>query len=131
MLLHMRSDTQTRWLPPDLVGFPVLEDERNFGAYRGNIRNTNQHLYLEPFAKQARGAARKQHFKSSGWRALRVGSLARLVVPWTASSVWKGVLDDTVNVFGRLVAHVSSRFDGVSRAVAVRLFACSGVGFVG
>ena len=49
MLAKMFSNWHTSFLPLDLVGFPVLEDERNFGAYRGKFRLSNTALFLEPF----------------------------------------------------------------------------------
>ncbi|CAD7972399.1 unnamed protein product [Amoebophrya sp. A25] len=49
MLAKMYSYWHTSFLPLDLVGFPVLEDERNFGAYRGKFRLQNTALFLEPF----------------------------------------------------------------------------------
>ena len=51
MALHLRSQWHEKGLPLDLIGFPVLEDERNFGAYRGTMRVHQQRLLLEPFAK--------------------------------------------------------------------------------
>mmetsp|Transcript_2377 Transcript_2377/g.9336 ORF Transcript_2377/g.9336 Transcript_2377/m.9336 type:complete len:1169 (-) Transcript_2377:430-3936(-) len=53
MLLHMRSRMHSLTLPFDLLGFPILEDERNFGAFRGQLRATNGPLYLEPMASEA------------------------------------------------------------------------------
>ncbi|CAD7952239.1 unnamed protein product [Amoebophrya sp. A120] len=52
MLAKMYSYWHTSFLPLDLVGFPVLEDERNFGAYRGKFRLQNTALFLEPFYHQ-------------------------------------------------------------------------------
>lgn len=55
MLQKMYSHWHTSFLPTDLVGFPVLEDERNFGAYRGKFRQSNgqTQLFLEPFYTQS------------------------------------------------------------------------------
>ena len=49
MLAKMYSNWHTSFLPLDLIGFPVQEDERNFGAYRGKFRLVQTALYLEPF----------------------------------------------------------------------------------
>ena len=48
MLWHMRSQLHSLTLPFDLLGFPILEDERNFGAFRGQLRATSNRLYLDP-----------------------------------------------------------------------------------
>jgi hypothetical protein len=46
----MESKLQnTGWLSPDIVGFPVLEDERAFGAFRGSIRIRDSHFSIEPY----------------------------------------------------------------------------------
>eukprot|EP00929_Paragymnodinium_shiwhaense_P071015 TRINITY_DN36080_c0_g1_i1.p1 TRINITY_DN36080_c0_g1~~TRINITY_DN36080_c0_g1_i1.p1 ORF type:complete len:1200 (-),score=174.69 TRINITY_DN36080_c0_g1_i1:46-3162(-) len=50
MLWHMRSRMHSLTLPFDLLGFPILEDERNFGAFRGQLRATSGRLLLEPMA---------------------------------------------------------------------------------
>lgn len=47
MLLRMRSSIHST-APFDMIGFPVLEDERNFGAFRGRILATPWRLFLEP-----------------------------------------------------------------------------------
>ncbi len=57
MLGKMVSNWHTSFLPLDLVGFPVQEDERNFGAYRGRFRLVNTALYLEPFTPANGGAS--------------------------------------------------------------------------
>merc|ERR1712232_236556 len=52
MLLHTRSRLHSRTLPFDMLGFPILEDERNFGAFRGRLRATNGRLFLEPMVAE-------------------------------------------------------------------------------
>eukprot|EP00397_Hematodinium_sp_SG-2012_P004248 GEMP01004259.1.p1 GENE.GEMP01004259.1~~GEMP01004259.1.p1 ORF type:complete len:1060 (+),score=211.55 GEMP01004259.1:149-3328(+) len=52
MALHLRSNWHSHLLPLDIIGFPVLEDERNFGAYRGTMRIKSHRLLLEPFTKE-------------------------------------------------------------------------------
>ncbi|KAF4676957.1 hypothetical protein FOL47_004199 [Perkinsus chesapeaki] len=52
MLWRMRSKIHSaQWRPLDIVGFPVLEDERAFGAFRGKLRVADQKLFLEPFVE--------------------------------------------------------------------------------
>ncbi|CAK9107742.1 Protein xylosyltransferase [Durusdinium trenchii] len=53
MLWHMRSQLHSLTLPFDLLGFPILEDERNFGAFRGRLRPTKNRLFLEPIVADA------------------------------------------------------------------------------
>ena len=53
MLWHMRSQLHSLTLPFDLLGFPILEDERNFGAFRGRLRATSNRLYLDPMVADA------------------------------------------------------------------------------
>ncbi|KAF4682556.1 hypothetical protein FOZ63_006358 [Perkinsus olseni] len=54
MLWRMRSKIHSaQWRPLDIVGFPVLEDERAFGAFRGKLRLTDQKLFLEPFVESS------------------------------------------------------------------------------
>ena len=53
MLWHMRSQLHSLTLPFDLLGFPILEDERNFGAFRGRLRATGNRLYLDPIVAGA------------------------------------------------------------------------------
>ena len=38
--------------PFDILGFPVQEDERIFGAFRGRLRVTKQQLFLEPMVEE-------------------------------------------------------------------------------
>ena len=49
-----------------LVGFPVQEDERNFGAFRGQMRVHNQQLFLEPFYR---------HLEADGCAPIARGSV--------------------------------------------------------
>ncbi|CAE8723402.1 unnamed protein product [Polarella glacialis] len=53
MLWHMRSRFHSLTLPFDMLGFPILEDERNFGAFRGKLRATSGRLFLEPMVSEA------------------------------------------------------------------------------
>eukprot|EP00927_Polykrikos_kofoidii_P043793 TRINITY_DN37894_c0_g1_i1.p1 TRINITY_DN37894_c0_g1~~TRINITY_DN37894_c0_g1_i1.p1 ORF type:complete len:1211 (+),score=172.41 TRINITY_DN37894_c0_g1_i1:158-3790(+) len=53
MLLRMRSELHSQWRPFDIVGFPILDDERLFGAFRGTLRQTGHQLYLDPVAEEA------------------------------------------------------------------------------
>jgi len=53
MLWHMRSRIHSLTLPFDTLGFPILEDERNFGAFRGQLRAHSGRLFLEPMASEA------------------------------------------------------------------------------
>lgn len=53
MVLHMRSQLHSLTLPFDLLGFPILEDERNFGAFRGQLRATSGRLILEPMISES------------------------------------------------------------------------------
>jgi len=52
MLWKMRSRHYSLWKPFDILGFPVQEDERGFGAFRGRLRVTNQQLFLEPMVEE-------------------------------------------------------------------------------
>eukprot|EP00434_Breviolum_minutum_P010299 symbB.v1.2.009089.t1/scaffold570.1/size221114/4 len=52
MLWKMRSRHYSLWKPFDILGFPVQEDERIFGAFRGRLRVTNQQLFLEPMVEE-------------------------------------------------------------------------------
>ncbi|CAJ1437557.1 unnamed protein product, partial [Effrenium voratum] len=52
MLWKMRSRHYSAWKPFDVLGFPVQEDERIFGAFRGSFRVTNQQLFLEPMVEE-------------------------------------------------------------------------------
>lgn len=52
MLWHMRSRYHSLWRPFDILGFPVVEDERLFGAFRGQLRVTGHQLFLEPMVEQ-------------------------------------------------------------------------------
>ncbi|CAK9060818.1 unnamed protein product [Durusdinium trenchii] len=52
MLWKMRSRHYALWKPFDVLGFPVQEDERIFGAFRGRLRVTNQQLFLEPMVEE-------------------------------------------------------------------------------
>eukprot|EP00928_Gymnodinium_smaydae_P052620 TRINITY_DN3663_c0_g2_i2.p1 TRINITY_DN3663_c0_g2~~TRINITY_DN3663_c0_g2_i2.p1 ORF type:complete len:1136 (+),score=204.34 TRINITY_DN3663_c0_g2_i2:476-3409(+) len=52
MLWRMRSRHHSQWRPFDILGFPILEDERMFGAFRGQLRVTNRQLFVEPFVEQ-------------------------------------------------------------------------------
>lgn len=53
MLWHMRSHLHSLTLPFDMLGFPILEDERNFGAFRGSLRPTQNRLFLDPIVADA------------------------------------------------------------------------------
>ncbi|CAK0852600.1 unnamed protein product [Prorocentrum cordatum] len=53
MVWHMRSRFHAYPLPFDLLGFPILEDERNFGAFRGRLRAGSGRLFLEPLVSEA------------------------------------------------------------------------------
>lgn len=53
MVWHMRSQLHSIPLPFDMLGFPILEDERNFGAFRGQLRATGGRLFLEPMVSEA------------------------------------------------------------------------------
>ncbi|CAJ1407041.1 unnamed protein product [Effrenium voratum] len=53
MLWHMRSRLHSLTLPFDMLGFPILEDERNFGAFRGRLRATSNRLYLDPIVAES------------------------------------------------------------------------------
>lgn len=53
MLWHMRSHLHSLTLPFDMLGFPILEDERNFGAFRGRLRPTSNRLFLDPLVADA------------------------------------------------------------------------------
>jgi len=52
MVWRMRSRYHSLWRPFDIVGFPVLEDERLFGAFRGKLRVASHQLFLEPMIEQ-------------------------------------------------------------------------------
>merc|ERR1711892_716182 len=49
----MRSHMHSATLPFDMLGFPILEDERNFGAFRGQLRATTGRLMLETMVSEA------------------------------------------------------------------------------
>eukprot|EP00929_Paragymnodinium_shiwhaense_P094414 TRINITY_DN5498_c0_g1_i1.p1 TRINITY_DN5498_c0_g1~~TRINITY_DN5498_c0_g1_i1.p1 ORF type:complete len:1216 (-),score=268.76 TRINITY_DN5498_c0_g1_i1:8-3655(-) len=51
MLWRMRSRYHSQWRPFDILGFPILEDERMFGAFRGQLRVTSHQLFLDPVAE--------------------------------------------------------------------------------
>eukprot|EP00971_Amphidinium_carterae_P050275 990647-Amphidinium_carterae.1 len=53
MVMHMRSRLHSLSLPFDMLGFPILEDERNFGAFRGRLRVASGRLFLEPMTQEA------------------------------------------------------------------------------
>ena len=54
LISRMSSRTHSAaWLPLDIVGFPVLEDERSFGAFRGTLRVADSKFFLEPFTHQS------------------------------------------------------------------------------
>eukprot|EP00931_Biecheleriopsis_adriatica_P119410 TRINITY_DN94632_c0_g1_i1.p1 TRINITY_DN94632_c0_g1~~TRINITY_DN94632_c0_g1_i1.p1 ORF type:complete len:1060 (+),score=199.19 TRINITY_DN94632_c0_g1_i1:375-3182(+) len=52
MLWKMRSQRISAWRPFDILGFPVQEDERIFGAFRGSLRVASHQLFLEPMAEE-------------------------------------------------------------------------------
>lgn len=52
MLWRMRSRYHSLWRPFDILGFPVLEDERLFGAFRGRLRIASHQMFLEPMIEQ-------------------------------------------------------------------------------
>lgn len=52
MMWRMRSQFHSLWKPFDILGFPVLEDERLFGAFRGRLRTIGHQLFVEPLAEQ-------------------------------------------------------------------------------
>ena len=51
LVLRMKSKSHSAVLPLDIVGFPVLEDERAFGAFRGTISLSDGQFAIEPFVR--------------------------------------------------------------------------------
>ena len=51
LLLRMKSKLHSALLPFDIIGFPVLEDERAFGAFRGSISLNDGSFAIEPFVR--------------------------------------------------------------------------------
>ena len=49
LVIKLKSRLQSSVLPLDIVGFPVLEDERMFGAFRGSLRVQDSRLSIEPY----------------------------------------------------------------------------------
>ena len=49
LLWRLKSQVHSAVLPFDIVGFPLLEDERSFGAFRGTIRVADTKFFIEPF----------------------------------------------------------------------------------
>ena len=51
MILKMKSRLHSAVLPLDIVGIPILEDERAFGAFRGSLSLTDSRFTVDPIVK--------------------------------------------------------------------------------
>ena len=51
MILKMKSRLHSALLPLDIVGIPILEDERAFGAFRGSLSLSDSRFAVDPIVK--------------------------------------------------------------------------------
>ena len=60
LMWRMQSRIHSALLPLDVIGFPILEDERAFGAFRGSLLVSNSRFSIEPHvhSSSADGCAR-------------------------------------------------------------------------